>query len=190
MLQKTLTPTMSTIQPFQIAIPDSAIDTLKHKLSSSHFPDELKEAGWDYGSPLADVRRLANYWLSDFDWRKEEAALNKIPQFRTEIQADGFDPLKIHFIHQKSGVKAAIPLLFVHGWPGHFLEVTKILPELVRGGNGVPAFHVVALSLPGYALSEGSKKRGFGLPQYAETCNKLMLRLGYDEYGIVFLSEL
>jgi len=28
-----------------------------------------------------------------------------------------------------------------------------------------------------------SKKRGFALPQYAETCNKLMIQLGYDEYG-------
>jgi hypothetical protein len=63
------------------------------------------------------------------------------------------------------------------------------MPELVKGGNGAPAFHVVALSLPGYAFSEGSKKKGFGLPQYAETCNKLMLQLGYDEYGMRFIAK-
>jgi hypothetical protein len=106
---------MSTIEPFKIAIPDSEIDKLKHKLSLTQFPDELEDAGWDYGSPLYDVRSLVHYWLLDFDWRKQEAMLNKLPQFTTKIQADGFNPLTIHFIHQKSEVKGAIPLLFVHG---------------------------------------------------------------------------
>jgi len=70
--------------------------------------------------------------------------------------------------------------------PGSFIEVAKILPELVKGGNGTPAFHVVAFSLPGYGFSETPKKKGFGLPQYAEIGNKLMLQLGYDQYGKTF----
>lgn len=94
---------------------------------------------------------------------------------------EGFDPLNIHFLHQKNEVKAAIPLLFVHGWPGSFLEVTKILP-LLKGGDGKPAFHVVAPSLPNYAFSDGVKKGGFDVKCYAEACDKLMLALGYDQY--------
>ena len=67
--------------------------------------------------------------------------------------------------------------------PGNFLEVKKILPLLTSGnGKDVPAFHVVAPSIPNYGFSDGVKKRGFGLVQYAETCNKLMLKLGYNEY--------
>ena len=61
----------------------------------------------------------------------------------------------MHFIHQKSDVKGAIPLLFVHGWPGSVLEVTKMLP-LLKGGDGKPAFHVVAPSLP--SVLQDSKK--------------------------------
>lgn len=67
--------------------------------------------------------------------------------------------------------------------PGNFLEVAKMLPLLGNGGNDFPAFHVVAPSLPSYGFSEGPKKRGFALRQYAETFNKLMLQLGYEHYG-------
>lgn len=94
---------------------------------------------------------------------------------------DGFDELDVHFIWQKSDVKNAIPLLFVHGWPGSFIEVTRLLPLLAQPGG--PAFHIVAPSLPNYGFSEGVKKRGFAAAQYAELCHKLMLQLGYSEYA-------
>ena len=66
--------------------------------------------------------------------------------------------------------------------PGSFLEVTKIIEELPHGNGRQPAFHVVAMSLPNYGFSEGSKKKGFAIEQYAETAHKLMLKLDYNEY--------
>jgi len=105
----------------------------------------------------ADIKRLASYWATTYDWRATEAQLNRLPHFKTKVQVDGFGDLDIHFLHQKSEVKGAIPLLFVHGWPGSWIEVTKMLP-LLKGGDGKPAFHVVAPSLPNYCFSEGVKK--------------------------------
>ena len=67
--------------------------------------------------------------------------------------------------------------------PGSFLEVERILPLLTKGGKDTPVFHVVAPSLPNFGFSDGPKKRGFSLRQYAETCDKLMLQLGYEKYG-------
>lgn len=68
--------------------------------------------------------------------------------------------------------------------PGHFLEVQKLLPLLTKApSDDQPSFHVVALSLPNFGFSEAPKKTGFSASQYAEVCNKLMLALGYDEYG-------
>jgi pimeloyl-ACP methyl ester carboxylesterase len=84
-------------------------------------------------------------------------------------------------LHKSSNVENAIPLLFVHGWPGSFLEVTKIIDELPKG-DGQPSFHIIAPSLPNYGFSEGTKKKGFAIEQYAETCNRLMMKLGYNEY--------
>ena len=67
--------------------------------------------------------------------------------------------------------------------PGNFLEVVKLLEPLTQGGTDHPAFHVVAPSLPNYGFSSGVSKKGFSLPQYAETNHKLMLKLGYSQYG-------
>ena len=78
----------------------------------------------------------------------------------TKIDVDGFGTYDVHFVHQKSEVKNAIPLLFSHGWPGSFIEVSKILPELVKGGKDFPAFHVVAPSLIDYGFSAVSGKVG------------------------------
>ena len=61
--------------------------------------------------------------------------------------------------------------------------MSKIISLLASGDStNSPAFHVVALSLPNFGFSEGVSKRGFGLEQYAEVCNNLMLALGYNEY--------
>ncbi|KAF9474191.1 alpha/beta-hydrolase [Pholiota conissans] len=172
-----------TETPFQIAIPEASLQTLQQKLALTTLPDELDEAGWEYGAPLADIRRLVARWKDGYDWRKHEAQINAdLPQFTRDIDVGGFGALNIHYMHQKSTVADAIPLLFVHGWPGSFIEVRKILPLLLEGSAEHPAFHVVALSLPGYGFSEAPKKKGFGPNKFAEVGNKLMLALGYNEY--------
>ncbi|KAG6847803.1 hypothetical protein H0H93_005897 [Arthromyces matolae] len=171
--------------PFTIAIPEERLSLLQQKLALTTFPDELEEAGWHYGVPLADIKRLVNYWKDGFDWRKHEAALNaELPQYTRDIEVEGYGTLNIHYVHKRSDVKAAIPLLFVHGWPGSFLEVRKMLPLLVQqaASGDHPSFHVVALDLPGFGFSSAPSKRGFDLPQYAEVAHKLMISLGYHEY--------
>jgi hypothetical protein len=171
------------IEPYTIDIPDASLNDLKIRLSLAKFPDELDGAGWDLGAPLADIKRLTAYWRDEYDWRKSERKLNNLPHFTTNISVEGFDPLSIHFLHQKSPHPNAIPLIYVHGWPGSFLEGTKILP-LLSSGNGTtdPAFDVVVISLPNFGFSSAPTKRGFALNQYAECCHKLMLKLGYPQY--------
>ncbi|KAI1794397.1 epoxide hydrolase [Ganoderma leucocontextum] len=174
--------TNTSEKPFRLTVPEADIELLQTKLGLVRFPDELDGAGWDYGAPLADMKRLAAHWKSGFDWRKAEGEINKLPMFTRDIEVDGFGTLNVHYVHQVSEVKGAIPLLFVHGWPGHFLEVRKLLPLLTAGGTDHPSFHVVAPSLPGFDFSEAPNKPGFKGRQYAELLNKLMLSLGYNEY--------
>ena len=174
---------MASYSPYTISIEDSQIADLKQRLSLARFPDELDGAGWNLGSPLSDVKRLTQYWLEDFNWRKAEKELNQFPHFTTKIQCQGFEELSIHFLYKKSKAKGAIPLIFVHGWPGSFIEVTKVLNLLVDPPPGQAAFDVVAPSLPNYGFSEGTKKRGFAPEQYGETLHKLMAeKLGYQQY--------
>lgn len=106
---------MTEFEPFRLSIPQDSLDRLKQKLSLTFLPDELEDSEWEYGTPLADVRRLLHYWQEKYDWRHHEAQINKLPQYTTRISVKDFDDLDLHFLHQPSSVKNAIPLLFVHG---------------------------------------------------------------------------
>lgn len=106
---------MASIKPYKIAVPKKRLHGLWAKLDTAEFPDELEAADWDYGVPLAEMKRLTAQWSNRFDWRRQEEQMNKLPNFQTEVQVEGFDTLNIHFIYQKSENPHAIPLLFVHG---------------------------------------------------------------------------
>jgi pimeloyl-ACP methyl ester carboxylesterase len=73
--------------------------------------------------------------------------------------------------------------------PGSFFEVRKLLPILVEPSLGNPSFHVVAVSLPGYGFSEAPKKKGFEATQMAEVAHKVMLSVGYTQYGMHVFPE-
>ncbi|KAH8077245.1 alpha/beta-hydrolase [Cristinia sonorae] len=171
-------------KPFKLSVPDADIDYLRKKLEFTRFPDHPDGMDWQYGVPIENVRRLVARWKDGFDWRAAEARINQFPQFTRDIEVEGFGTLNIHYVHKKSEAKGAIPLLFVHGWPGHFMEVSKILPLLTSNAGHHAKFHVVALSLPGFGFSEAPKKKGFKIRQFAEVGHKLMLALGYNKYVV------
>lgn len=107
---------MSSPEPYTIHVPDANIVKLKRKLEDTDYPDELEsDDQWCYGAPLSDVKRLAEYWRTGFDWRKTEAGINELPNYRKKVNVDGFGDIDVHFVRQKSGVEGAIPLLFCHG---------------------------------------------------------------------------
>jgi len=94
---------------------------------------------------VSEVERLRNHWLNNYDWRKHEADINnRLPQFTMPIIVDGFGEMTVHFVHKTSLVPNSIPLIFLHGWPGSFHEVHKILPLLTDPKGGEQAFHIVA----------------------------------------------
>lgn len=102
--------------PFQISVSTEALEALQTHLSITRFPDELDDAEWDYGSPLADVQRLVARWKNGYDWRKYEKELNeKLPMFTMGVQVEGHGGLDVHYVHGRSKVMDAVPLLFVHG---------------------------------------------------------------------------
>jgi pimeloyl-ACP methyl ester carboxylesterase len=154
---------MSDITPFRIAIPDATLRRLREKLSLYDLPRHETPATdaeplWTRGPPLDEIQRLAGYWRDGYDWRAHERRLNDtLPQFMTKISLPKFEELDVHFVHAKSKTAGdkAIPLLFAHGWPGSFLEVSKILPLLVEGE---PGFDVVCPSLVDFGFSGPSIK--------------------------------
>ena len=120
-----------------------------------------------------------HFWRTKYNWREEEARLNKLPQFLTPIEVEGYGSLDIHFVHSKTTKPDGIPLLFIHGWPGNFAEVEKILPDLNEAG-----FDVIAPSIPGYGFSTYTEKKDFRLENISETFHKLVQKLGYSNYVV------
>ncbi len=116
---------MSPESRFQISVSDDALALLHRKLADVRFPDELSNVGWNCGVPLSDVKRLVNKWKDGYNWRAHEHKLNQLPMFTRDIEVEGFGALNIHYVHQRSTLKSAIPLLFVHGctWNNRLVPV-------------------------------------------------------------------
>ena len=88
-------------QPFTIDIPDAEVRDLKHRLAQTRWPSEVTDSGWQYGSNLAYIQELCEYWRTDFDWPAQQAQLNRMPQFTTQVSADGVEDYTVHFVHQQ-----------------------------------------------------------------------------------------
>src|SRR5690348_5446344 len=97
---------MATIQPFEIHVDDAVLADLRARLANARIADQIEGTGWEYGIPLDYLTDLVGYWRDTYDWRKQEARLNELDHFRTEI-----DGQSIHFVHQRSSAPDAFPLL-------------------------------------------------------------------------------
>ena len=130
---------------------------------------------------LATIKALAGYWTDEYDWRKCEAKLNALPQFKTEI-----DGVEIHFIHVRSEHEGALPLVMTHGWPGSVIELLESIGPLTdptaHGGQAGDAFDLVLPSLPGYGFSAEPTEIGWDVGRIGKAWAELMRRLGYDRY--------
>jgi pimeloyl-ACP methyl ester carboxylesterase len=167
---------------FHIAILDRDLIDLRDRLERIRWPDVETVDDWSQGVPLAYMRELCGYWAQGYDWRRTEARLNALPQFRTEIDGSG-----IHFLHVSSPETGALPLVITHGWPGSIVEFLKVLGPLsdpaAHGGDPADAFHLVVPSLPGYGFSDKPSRPGWDVRRIAGAWRVLMARLGYTRYG-------
>ncbi len=170
------------ITPFTVSISDDAITDLRTRLRRTRWPEQLPGPAWQRGVPVDYLRRVADYWADGFDWRAQEKHINGYPQFTTEV-----DGQRIHFLHVRSAVEGATPLLLLHGWPGSFVEFLDVIDSFVDpvGHCGTPAdaFHIVVASLPGFGFSSPLAGEGWGSRRMATALAELMARLGYVRYG-------
>jgi pimeloyl-ACP methyl ester carboxylesterase len=171
----------SAIRPFKISVPDQELADLRRRIVATRWPDKETVADQSQGVRLATMKKLAQYWATDHDWRKVEARLNALPQFVTEI--DGLD---IHFIHVRSRHENALPLIVTHGWPGSVIEQMKIIDPLTNptahGGTAADAFDLVIPSMPGYGFSGKPSATGWDPQHIARAWTQLMKRLGYTKF--------
>ena len=163
---------MTAITSFKITIPQARLTDLQQRLANTILPNEIPGAGWSYGPAGEFVARMIERLKNGFDWRAQEAAINRHPQFITEI-----DGQTIHFLHVKASDPNATPLLLLHGWPGSFVEFLDVIAPLTAAG-----FDLVIPSLPGF--SGPTREAGWNDGRIASALLELMSRLGYQRFGV------
>lgn len=169
------------IRPFTYSASDQELTELRQRIAATRWPERELVDDETQGVQLATMQKLAQYWATDYDWRRCEARLNALPQFITEI--DGLD---IHFIHVRSRHENALPVIVTHGWPGSIVEQLKIIDPLTNptphGGTADDAFDVVIPSMAGYGFSGKPTETGWDAVRMARAWTVLMERLGYTHY--------
>lgn len=176
----------SDAHAFEAHATDDDLDDLRARLAAARLPEQETvhrpapdPRRWEQGVPLADLVEVVDYWRTEYDWRSFEARLDEIGQFRTTI-----DGLGIHFLHRRSPRADATPLVLTHGWPGSIAEFTHVIDQLAEPASAdVPAFHVVAPSLPGFGYSDKPAGPGWGVGRIAAAWVQLMERLGYSTFA-------
>jgi pimeloyl-ACP methyl ester carboxylesterase len=169
------------IHPFRVEFPSGQLAALRLHVAMTRWPSMELVADRSQGVQLATAQALARFWTTGYSWRRFEAKLNALPQFKTEI--DGID---IHFIHVRSRHEGALPLIMTHGWPGSIVELLETIDPLTKptahGGSAADAFHLVLPSIPGYGFSSQPTEIGWETFRTARAWVELMRRLGYTRY--------
>jgi pimeloyl-ACP methyl ester carboxylesterase len=168
--------------PFTINVAQDVLEDLQLRLKNTRWSYQIEGIGWDAGTDLNYLKQLVAYWQADFDWRKQEASLNKFHHFATEV-----DDTSIHFIHERGKGPNPFPLLLTHGYPDSFYRFAKIIPMLTDpesyGGRAADAFDVVVPDLPGYGFSDRPPSVG-NVFRVNDLWARLMTEiLGYERFG-------
>jgi pimeloyl-ACP methyl ester carboxylesterase len=171
------------VSAFEISIPQTPLDDLEDRLRRTRFAEDFGNDDWTYGVPTAYLRALVEHWIGRFDWRAQEAAMNRFAHFRAEV-----DGVLIHFIHEPGRGPAPLPLVLTHGWPWTFWDYEALIGPLTDpaafGGDARDAFDVIVPSLPGTAFSSPLRRTGLGVVATADLWLGLMRdTLGYDRFA-------
>lgn len=167
-------------QTFSIAVDDTDLEDLNHRLASVSLPVETPEASEESGISLSRLGELLGYWQSTYDWREQENRLNQFPQIIVDL-----DGQRVHAVHVTSPTPTGgkrLPVILTHGWPYSFVEMTRLVPYLTNPSSDIQ-LDVVIPSLPGYAFSDPLRSGPFTGESVADLWHRLMTEvLGYDRY--------
>ena len=170
-------------EPFAIHVPDSALLDLRARLGATRFADDFGNDDWEFGVPRAYLTEIVDYWRDGFDWRAQEATMNRQAQYRVVI-----DDVPIHFVHERGRGPDPMPLVLTHGWPWTVRDYEAMIGPLADpaafGGDPRDSFDVIVPSLPGTAFSSPLRVTGIGVTATADLWLRLMRDvLGYDRFA-------
>lgn len=174
-------------EPFTLHVPDTDLTEFHNLLNLSKIGPSTwwnQQTDGQFGVSREWLSHAKEAWLNKFDWRAHEAQINRVPNFKITIHDHEAGDVRIHFAALFSKRDDAVPVLFLHGYPGSFMEFLPMMRLLVEKytPETLP-YHVIVPSLPDYGLSGGaSEDVEMTLDRAARIMNQLMLDLGFDGY--------
>ena len=171
------------IKQYKISVPKSTLNNIYKKVRNYPWKMIRNVNGWEYGTNYNFLKKISQYWVSKYDWKKFENKINSFKNYKTNV-----DGINLHFIKEKSKNPKSRPLLLLHGWPGSVIEFLDIIPKLAHpekfGGKIEDGFDVIVPSLPGFGFSTPIKK-ALGPRKIGKILNKFMVKnLGYKNYVV------
>jgi pimeloyl-ACP methyl ester carboxylesterase len=165
-----------------IAVGDDDLGDLRARLRATRWPTPWPLGAWQAGADSGELRRLVQYWATEYDWRTHEAELNALPSHIADVEGTS-----VHYLRFDGEHPDALPIVLTHGWPSSFTELVTLARRLAapsqHGGEPADAFTVIVPSLPGYAFSSQRPSLPPDL-QTHEIWHRLMHeKLGFDRYA-------
>jgi microsomal epoxide hydrolase len=84
------------IKEFNINFTKKEISLIYQKVKEYPWDSIANLEKWDHGTNKSYLKELCKYWVTDFDWNKQETELNKLSNFTTTVDGN-----EIHFIKEK-----------------------------------------------------------------------------------------
>jgi microsomal epoxide hydrolase len=173
----------STAKPYTLSIPDTSLNILRQLLQLTPLGPKTYEntqTTHNYGVTHEWLSSARDHWLNTYSWRDQEKHINSFPNYTSKIE-----DIDVHYIALFSQKKDAVPIIFMHGWPGSFIEflpMLEVIKKKYEKAEDMP-YHIIVPSLPGYTLSSGPPvDRDWVLADTARVMNELMKSLGFDRY--------
>jgi hypothetical protein len=110
------------LEPTPIHVPDEVLADLRRRLELTRWPDDAGNDDWYYGVLRTYLQELVDYWRTDYDWRKAEAAINAYEHYRVEVEG-----VPVHFMRRPGVGPNPTPLILTHGWPWTFWHWSKVI---------------------------------------------------------------
>lgn len=168
------------LEPYKAHASDQALSDFKQLLKLSPIGpktyENLREDRF-FGISYKWLAEAKQYWETQYDYRKVENHINSFPNYHVQIE-----DIDVQFLALFSKKSDAVPIVFLHGWPGSIIEFLGVLDILKSkySEDDLP-YQVIVPSLPGYGYSSGPPlDRDYKCEDTARVIDQLMKGLGFE----------
>ncbi len=163
------------MKPLKVNVSQEEISNLRSRILNTRWITETGTNAWDSNLTVQFLKELAQSWVQDFDWRKQEKYLNSFDQYKSVV-----DGVAIHFVLEKGSGANRTPLLLLHGWAGNFTDYLKVVRML---NKEYPDLDIIVPSIPGFGFSDTPS--AMNSETVAALIQKLMTEvMGYSQYYV------